>query len=77
MAASHTAELKRIVVIPGQRSGQPVIRGLRVTVWDVLDMLASGMTENEILLDYPYLEKADFPAVYAYASQFGRESQSR
>jgi hypothetical protein len=34
-------------------------------------MLASGMTENEILGDYPYLEKADFPAVYAYASQAG------
>jgi uncharacterized protein (DUF433 family) len=37
-------------------------------------MLASGMTEDEILGDYPYLEKADFPAVYAYASQNGRES---
>jgi uncharacterized protein (DUF433 family) len=42
-------------------------------VWDVLDMLASGMTENEILGDYPYLENADFKAVYAYASQFDRE----
>jgi uncharacterized protein (DUF433 family) len=46
-------------------------------VWDVLDMLASGMTEDEILRDYPYLEKADFPAVYAYASQAGRERMSR
>jgi len=44
---------------------------------DVLDMLASGMTEDEILHDYPYLEKADFPAVYAYASQRGRERVSR
>ncbi len=35
-------------------------------------MLASGMAEEEILQDYPYLEKADFPAVYAYASQYGR-----
>jgi uncharacterized protein (DUF433 family) len=42
-------------------------------VWDVLDMLAGGMSEDEILRDYPYLEKADFPAVYAYASQAGRE----
>jgi uncharacterized protein (DUF433 family) len=67
------ADLSRISVVPGQRSGQPCIRGLRVTVWDVLDMLASGMTEDEILGDYPYLEKLDFPAVYAYASQFGRE----
>ena len=43
----------------------------------ILDMLASGMTEDEILNDYPYLEKADFPAVYAYASQAGRERKSR
>jgi uncharacterized protein (DUF433 family) len=39
----------------------------------LLDMLASGMTEDDILRDYPYLEKADFPAVYAYASQAGRQ----
>ncbi len=69
MATTEKADLSRIAVVPGQRSGQPCIRGLRVTVWDVLDMLASGMTEDEILRDYPYLEKADFPAVYAYASQ--------
>jgi uncharacterized protein (DUF433 family) len=48
-----------------------------VTVWDVLEWLADGMTEDEILDDYPYLEKADFPAVYAYASQAGRERLSR
>jgi uncharacterized protein (DUF433 family) len=39
-------------------------------VWDVLEMLASGMNEEEILDDFPYLEKADFAAVYAYASEF-------
>ena len=77
MAATENANLARITVVPGQRSGQPCIRGLRITVWDVLDMLASGMTEEEILSDYPYLEKADFPAVYAYASQVGRERKSR
>jgi uncharacterized protein (DUF433 family) len=76
MATTDQADLSRIQVVPGQRSGQPCIRGLRVTVWDVLDMLASGMTEQEILDDYPYLEKADFPAVYAYASQTGRERTS-
>jgi uncharacterized protein (DUF433 family) len=48
-----------------------------VTVWDVLDMLASGMTEDDILLDYPYLEKADFPALYAWASQTGRQHKAR
>ncbi len=73
MPAVHNADLSRITLVPGQRSGQPCIKGLRVTVWDVLDMLASGMTEAEILDDYPYLEKADFPAVYAYASQAGRD----
>jgi uncharacterized protein (DUF433 family) len=77
MDATNSADLSRIAFAPGQRSGHPCIRGFRVTVWDVLDMLASGMTEDEILRDYPYLEKADFPAVYAYASQAGRESSSR
>lgn len=77
MAIVNRAYLSRITILPGQRSSQPCIRGLRVTVWDVLDMLASGMTEEDILRDYPYLEKADFPAVYAYASQAGRERMSR
>ena len=69
MTTQLTPELSRIVVISGQRSGQPCIRSLRVTAWDVLDMLASGMSEDEILDDFPYLEKADSPAVYAHASQ--------
>ena len=77
MAIKDKADHSRITVVPGQRSGQPCIRELRITVWDVLDMLASGMTEDEILNDYPYLEKADFPAIYAYASQTGRERKSR
>ena len=77
MAITDKADLSRITIVPGQRSGQPCVRDLRVTVWDVLDMLACGMTEDEILGDYPYLEKADFPAVYAYASQIGRERKSR
>ena len=77
MADSNTADLAHTEVIPVQRLGQPCIRGLRVTVWDVLDMLASGMTEGEILDDFPYLEKADFPAVYVYAAQFGRERLPR
>lgn len=69
--------LKRITVIPGQRGEQPCIRGLRVTVWDVLDMLASGMSEAEILDDFPYLQKADFPAVYAFAAETGRGRMQR
>jgi len=77
MGVSADPDLTRITVNPDQRSGQPCIRGFRVTVWDVLDMLASGMTEDEILGDYPYLESADFKAVYAYASYLGREQMSR
>jgi uncharacterized protein (DUF433 family) len=72
MVSNYKADLSRITVVPGQRSGQPCIRNLRITVWDVLDMLASGMTEMEILNDYPYLQQADFPAIYAHASQVGR-----
>lgn len=77
MGARTDPDLTRITLTPGQRSGQPCIRGLRVTVWDVLDMLAAGMSEDEILADYPYLERADFKAVYAYASQHGRERISQ
>jgi len=76
VGVSADPDLNRITVIPGQRSGQPCIRGFRITVWDVLDMLASGMTEDQILADYPYLESADLKAVYAYASHFGREQTS-
>jgi uncharacterized protein (DUF433 family) len=62
----------RITMEPGKRSGQPCIRGLRITVWDVLDWLAAGKTEEEILADYPELEKEDFKAVYEYAARLGR-----
>lgn len=62
----------RITIEPGKRSGQPCIRGLRITVWDVLGWLASGMSENQILSDYPELEPADFRAVFEYAVRVGR-----
>lgn len=62
----------RITIEPGKRSGQPCIRGLRITVWDVLDWLAAGKSEDEILADYPELEKDDFKAVYEYAARLGR-----
>ena len=56
--------LERITIEPGKRSGQPCIRGLRITVWDVLSWLAAGMSEREILDDYPELQPEDFRAVY-------------
>jgi len=62
----------RIIVEQGKRSGQPCIRGLRITVWDVLGWLAAGMSEDEILHDYPELEEEDFRAVYEYATRVGR-----
>lgn len=62
----------RITIEPGKRSGQPCIRGLRITVWDVLGWLASGISENQILSDYPELEPADFRAVFDYAARVGR-----
>lgn len=57
----------RITVEPGKRSRQPCIRGLRITVWDVLDWLAAGMSQQQILADYPELEAADFQAAKDYA----------
>ena len=60
--------LSRITVVPDVRSGQPSIRGTRGAVKDVLVWLAAGATEDQILSDYPYLEKDDFKAVYAYTS---------
>jgi uncharacterized protein (DUF433 family) len=58
----------RITIEPGKRSGKPCIRGLRITVDDVLSYLASGMSEDEILADFPELERDDFRAVYAFAA---------
>jgi uncharacterized protein (DUF433 family) len=56
----------RITVEPGKMGGKPCIRGLRFTVYDLASYLASGMTEGEILRDFPELEKDDFPAVYEF-----------
>jgi uncharacterized protein (DUF433 family) len=58
----------RITLEPGKRGGRPCIRGLRITVYDILAMLAEGMTESEILEDFPELEVADIRASLAYAA---------
>ena len=50
------------MIEPGKRSGQPGIRGLGITVWEVASWLAAGMTEQEIVGDYPELEREDLPA---------------
>ncbi|MEQ8404055.1 MAG: DUF433 domain-containing protein [Oceanicaulis sp.] len=65
-----TADLSsRITTEPGKMGGRPCIRGLRIRVIDVLDMLAGGATRAEILVDYPDLEDADITAALAYASR--------
>ncbi|MDI6746006.1 MAG: DUF433 domain-containing protein [Rhodocyclaceae bacterium] len=60
---------ERITLEPGKRGGRPCIRGLRITVYDVLAMLAEGMSEAEILEDFPELESADLLACLAYAAK--------
>ena len=58
-----------ITIEPGTRGGQPTIRGMRITVYDVLKMFASGMTEKKILSDFPELTKEDIRAVLSFASE--------
>jgi uncharacterized protein (DUF433 family) len=59
----------RITIESGKRSGKPCIRGMRITVYDVLSYLASGMTYEEILKDFPYLTKEDILASLEYAAE--------
>ena len=57
-----------ITIDPAKRGGKPCIRDLRITVYDVLDYLASGMTEDEILRDFPDLTRDDIRACLAFAA---------
>jgi len=57
-----------ITLEPGKRSGKPCIRGMRITVSDVLEYLASGMTEDEIISDFPELTKDDIHACLSFAA---------
>jgi len=59
----------RITLEPGKRGGRPCIRGLRISVYDILAMLADGVAEAEILEDFPELESADIRACLAYAAR--------
>ena len=60
---------KLIVVTPGIRSGKPCIAGTRITVYDILEYLAGGMTEQEILEDFPTLRPEHIKATLAFAAQ--------
>jgi uncharacterized protein (DUF433 family) len=59
---------KIITVEPGKRSGKPCIRGMRITVYDVLEYLAGGMTVEQVLADFPYLTREDIQACLAFAA---------
>ena len=63
-----TELLKRVTYNPGIFGGKPIIRGLRFTVTDILDLLAAGMTHAEIIQDFPFLEEDDIKAALLYAS---------
>lgn len=63
-----------ITIEPGKRGGRPVIRGLRITVGDVLGWLASGMTPEEIVSDFPELTEADIRAALAFAADRERRT---
>ena len=63
-----------VVVEPGKRGGKPCIRGLRITVSDVLQYLASGMTESEILTEFPELSPADLQACLEFAADEERRA---
>lgn len=67
---------KRITVEPGKRGGKPCVRGLRITVSDVLGWLATGMSEDEILEKQPDLEREDIRACLAFAADRERRFRS-
>jgi uncharacterized protein (DUF433 family) len=61
--------LERITIEPGKCGGKPCIRGIRVRVSDVLELLAQGLTPADILKQYPYLEPEDIPACLEFAAR--------
>ncbi len=63
-----------ITIEPGKRSGKPCIRGMRITVYDVLSYLAAGMSSEEILEDFPELTSDDILACLAYAADAEKKS---
>ncbi|HXH50851.1 MAG TPA: DUF433 domain-containing protein [Terriglobia bacterium] len=70
-------DYRRIITLePGKRGGKPCIRGLRITVYDVLEYLASGITQEEILRDFPELTSEDIKACLAFAADRERKLTS-
>ena len=68
-------DYKSIITIePGKRGGKPCIRGMRITVYDILEYLAAGMNYQEILTDFPYLTQKDILACLMYAAHRERHT---
>jgi uncharacterized protein (DUF433 family) len=63
-----------LTIEPGKRGGRPCIRGMRITVYDVLSYLAAGMSNEQILADFPYLTREDIHACLAYAAERERQT---
>ena len=63
----------RITIEPGKRGGRPCLRSLRITAYDILEWLAGGMSEDEILRDFPDLEREDIRAALAFAAERERK----
>ncbi len=61
--------MDRITILPNVRGGRPTIRGMRITVAEMLEMLSAGMSHADILEAYPYLEADDIKAALAYAAK--------
>jgi uncharacterized protein (DUF433 family) len=65
---------ERITADPAVRGGKPCLRGMRITVYDVLSYLAAGMTPDEVLDDFPYLEREDITAALSFAAERERQT---
>ena len=71
-----SVDYKKIITIePGKRSGQPCIRGMRITVYDVLEYLAGGMSIEEVLQDFPELTQEDIRACFAFVADHKRREK--
>lgn len=79
MAAEHeNVDYRSIITMePGKLSGKPCIRGMRITVYDVLGYLSTGMTYEELIEDFPDLTRQDILACLAFASDMGNRIQLR
>jgi uncharacterized protein (DUF433 family) len=73
---AEMSSLDRITIDPGRRSGKPCIRDTRITVTDVLEYLASGMSEDEVLKSFPQLQREDIRAVLQFAAERERRLMS-